>query len=708
MSTGLIALEVVSKLNQVSIDTRAVVREYGLTLTEPTKAELIRIFKHKGFRAKNKRVSLIKLEQYPLPAIFSHKDGSYGVLLKLNPKEGKLLVFSPTQKEAQEWSYEEFKLNATEELLIVKPKLLSAQVKFGFGWFYAEIMKYKRVIGEVLMGSFIIQLFGLITPLFTQVILDKVVVHHAMTTLQVLGVAFLALTLFELILDLCRNYIFAHTANKIDAKLGAKLFKHLFALPFAYFESRQVGNIVARVREMDSIRDFITNKSVSVLIDTIFSVVFLAMMLLYSIPLTLMVLGFIALIGILYVAVTPTFRQRLQDKFEMAAQSNSYLVESVTGIQTIKSLAIEGSMQRKWEDYLGTYLRSGFNLTKLMNLSRALSSFLQRGMTIAILYFGVQQVINHQMTIGQLIAFQMFSNQLISPILRLVNLWNEFQQTLLAVDRLGDILNHPAEAQSAQAITLPKLDGSVRFDNISFRYGLNTPNVIENLSFSVPAGSSIGVVGRSGSGKSTITKLIQRLYIPQAGAIYVDDIDTRHMNPLWLRQHIGVVLQENFLFSGTIRENIALPQPDAPIELIIQAAQIAGAHEFIKEFSEGYDTIVGERGSTLSGGQKQRIAIARALITNPRILILDEATSALDYESERIIQANLKQIKQGRTVFVIAHRLSTVRDCDCIIALDKGRIIEQGTHHELMAQEGYYYTLVSQQEKEAHLVPSVA
>ena len=544
-----------------------------------------------------------------------------------------------------------------------------------------------------------IQLFGLITPLFTQVILDKVVVHHTMTTLHVLGVGFLAIMCFEFLLSTARSYIFAHTANKIDAKLGAKLFKHLFALPFMYFESRKVGTIVARVRELDNIREFITNKSVSVIIDTLFSVIYFAMMLLYSWKLSAMVLGFIALIGLLYVLVTPTFRERLQRKFEMGAQSNSYLVETVTGIQTVKSLAIEGSMQRKWEDYLATYLKSAFQLNWLSNISQSLSSFLQRGMTLCVLFFGVQMVIQHELTIGQLIAFQMFSNQLTNPILRLVNLWNEFQQTLLAVDRLGDILNHPAEVHSAQAITLPKLEGIVRLDKISFRYGLDTPNVLNQISFTVPPGSSVGLVGRSGSGKSTITKLIQRLYIPQEGAIYIDEVDTRHMNPLWLRQHIGVVLQENYLFSGTIRENIALPRPDAPIELIIQAAQIAGVHDFIKELPEGYDTFVGERGSTLSGGQKQRIAIARALITNPRILIFDEATSALDYESERMIQSNLVQIKRGRTVFVIAHRLSTVRDCDVIIALDKGQIVEMGNHNELMAQEGYYYMLTTQQEK---------
>ncbi len=700
MQSGLICLELAAKLNQVSLDTRALIREYGLTDAEPSVAELVRMLRRLGFTSKIKRLHLAQLSKYPLPAIVQLSNDQYGVLLKLNPQAQKLLMFFPESKQPTELSYVDLIAQSSGTVIILKHKLLSAQVRFGFQWFFNEILHYKRIIGEVLLGSFVIQLFGLITPLFTQVILDKVIVHHSMTTLDVLGVAFLAVMVFEFVLNLSRNFIFTHTANKIDAKLGAKLFKHLFGLPFVYFESRKVGNIVSRIRELDNIRDFITNKCVSVVIDTLFSVVFFAMMLLYSWKLALMVLGFIILIAILYIGVTPTFRSRLEEKFQMGAQSNSYLVETVTGVQTVKSLAIEGSMQRKWEDYLGTYIQSSFKLNNINNIAKALSNLLQKAMTIAILYFGVKQVINNQLTVGQLIAFQMFSNQLSGPILRLVGLWHEFQQTLLAVDRLGDILNHPVELHSAQAITLPQLQGAVRFDNISFRYGLDTPNVLQQVSFNVQPGTSIGLVGRSGSGKSTITKLIQRLYIPQEGAIYIDDVDSRHMNPLWLRNHIGVVLQENYLFSGTIRENIALPRPDAPIELVIQAAQIAGAHEFIKELPEGYDTLVGERGSTLSGGQRQRIAIARALITNPRILIFDEATSALDYESERIIQNNLVQIKQGRTVFIIAHRLSTVRDCQMILAMDRGQIVESGTHAELMLRRGYYYHLASQQDVE--------
>jgi len=691
MFTGLIAFEVVAKINNIDVDLRSISREYGLSGDEIAKEELLRIIKNLKFKVKLKQMSIDKIQKYPIPCIFLLKDGSYGVLLKVNWRDGKALIFLPTEKNTQDITFRKFKEIATDEFIFLSHKMITSRIKFGFKWFYAEIIKYKQVMVEVLLGSFVVQLFGLVTPLFTQVILDKVIVHRSMTTLDVLAVAFIAVTAFEFILNITRNYIFIHTVNKIDAKLGAKIFRHLFSLPFVYFENRKVGNIISRIRELDVIREFITSKSVSVIIDLIFSSVFVVVMFMYSVKLTLIVLAFVLFIAILYLAITPELRERLNQKFYMGAQSQSYLVESVTGVQTVKSLSIEGSMQKKWEDYLGQYVHSSFNLSNMANVTGSISTVVQKSMTIAILYLGVKLVIENKLTIGQLIAFQMFANQFSGPVLRLVNLWNEFQQALLGVDRLGDILNHPEEIQSEKAITLPSLQGGIKIDHLSFKYLTDSPYVINDVTLDIKPSSSVGIVGRSGSGKSTITKLIQRLYIPNEGTIFVDDIDVRHMNPVWLRYNIGVVLQENYLFSGTIRENIALPKPEASIEEIIEVAKMAGAHEFISQLPEGYDTVVGERGSTLSGGQKQRIAIARALITDPKILIFDEATSALDYESERIILTNLEKIKQGRTTIIIAHRLSAVKNCDMIVSVDKGRIIETGTHEQLMANKGYYY-----------------
>jgi ATP-binding cassette, subfamily B, bacterial HlyB/CyaB len=699
METALVCLELIARVNHIHLDLRTLKRDAGISGDELNREELLRAAKSLGFKARLKSFPLTKLlAKYATPFIAILKDDTYAVFLKANEAEKNALIYLPLAKSVKQLSYDDFEALWGKESIVLKHALTSSEGAFGFKWFFNEILNYKRIIGQVFLGSFIVQLFGFITPLFTQVILDKVIVHRSMTTLDVLAVAFLAVMVFEFLLNLARNYVFVHTAKKIDAKLGAKLFRHLLSLPYIYFETRQVGNIVARVRELDNIREFITNRSVSVIVDLFFSLAFVVVMFIYSVKLSLVFLAFVFLVGGLYLSVTPELRRRLQYKFTMAAQANSYLVESVTGMHTVKSLALEGAMQRKWEENLGEYVHSGFKLANMANISGAISGSFQRLMTIVVLYLGVKLVIDNQLTIGQLIAFQMFSGQFTGPFMRLLNLWNEFQQALLSVERIGDILNNPLECRKGLDITLPKIRGDIRFENIFFKYNLNSKDALSGVSFTIKAGTSVGLVGRSGSGKSTITKLIERLYIPTEGAIYVDDIDLRHMNPSWLRYHLGVVLQEDFLFSGTIRENIALPRPDAPMEAIIEVAKIAGAHQFISEMPMGYDTLVGERGSTLSGGQKQRIAIARALITNPRIFILDEATSALDYESERAIQKNLVHIIKGRTTFIVAHRLSTVKNCDIIIAMDNGKIVESGPHEELMRNKGYYHHLYTIQE----------
>lgn len=695
VNTGLVSLEIIARMNNVDIDMRSIVREYAISSVDITPEELIRIAKNKGFKVKLKKNLKIKdfPKNYPLPAIVQLKNEDYLVILGIKHEENKVLTLKPLSNQPEVHIIDEFQEEIKDFVLVLSHKANVTDVKFGFKWFFNEIYKYKKIIAQVLLGSFVIQLFGLVTPLFTQVILDKVLVNRTISTLDVLAFAFVVVAIFELLLNLSRNYIFIHTTNKIDAKLGAKLFKHLFQLYYTYFETRQVGNIAARVRELDRIREFITDKSVSVLIDAFFSLVFLAIMFVYSPKLTFISLGFLAIIAIIYVTITPELRERLEEKFQMGAHSNSYLVESITGVQTVKSLAIEGSMFKKWEDKLGKYLKSSFNLAIIGNFTGSICGFLQKGMTIAILYVGVMLVIDNKLTIGQLIAFQMFSGQFSAPMLRLVGLWNEFQQTLLAVDRIGDILNSPIELQSKSAITLSHVNGDIKVEHLSFKYNVEAPYVLNDINLDIKAGQKIGFVGRSGSGKSTIAKLIQRLYYATQGTIYIDGIDIRNINPVWLRTNIGIVLQENYLFSGTIKDNISLPRPNVSMEGIIQAAKIAGAHEFISKLPKGYDTEVGERGSSLSGGQKQRIAIARALISNPKILIFDEATSALDYESEKIIKDNMAMISKGRTTIVIAHRLSTIKDCDLIVCFDNGQIVEIGTHEDLLQKDSYYKKL---------------
>ena len=700
MHTSLIALEIAGSLNHINIDTRGISKEYALEDgKEISIHELGRIAKRQGFRVAIKELPLGKLvDNYPMPIICLMDNGEYRAILNGSSEKRELLVYDPHQKKPVVYTFTDFNKEFSGKSLVLKHRVFTDKIKFGFGWFLHEMMRYKRIVVEVLLASFVIQLFGLVTPLFTQVILDKVLVHHSMSTLDVLAVAFLVVTVFEFLLNLMRNYVFVHTTSKIDAKLGSKLYNHLMALPFGYFVVRQVGNIIARVRELEQIRSFIANKSVTVLLDVLFSFVFLVVMFLYSIKLTLIALSFVITMAVIYFFATPNFRKRLDEKFNMGAEQNAFLVESVTGVETVKSLALEGAMQKRWEDKLADYISAGFKLSNFGFVLGGLTGMLQKLMTISILYFGVMMVIAGDLSVGQLIAFQMFANQFTGPILRLVNLWNEFQQTLLSVDRLGDILNTPTEQTDEKAITLHGIRGHIKFDKVSFAYKPGGTMVLKDLSFSIQAGMSVGIIGRSGSGKSTITKILQRLYLPTEGAVFVDGVDIRHFNPKWYRGLIGVVLQENFLFRGTIKENIAMARPDATMDQIIAAARISGADAFISELPEGYDTQVGERGTTLSGGQRQRVAIARALLTNPRILIFDEATSALDYESERIINANLANIKKGRTTIIIAHRLSTVKDCDVIIAMDKGQIVEAGTHEELMKRKGYYHHLYTQQE----------
>ncbi len=700
MQTALAVLEIAGTLNQVSIDGRSIAKEFALDEErEPTLEELVRIAKRQGFRARIKKLPVKALvENYPMPIIVQKKDGSYTAILQADKGKEELLIFDMEKKTPVAISYQDFKKEFLPRTIILKHRMLSQQIRFGFGWFFNQIMQYKKIVFEVLLASFVIQLFGLVTPLFTQVILDKVLVHHSLSTLDVLGIAFVVVTIFDFLLNLMRNYVFVDTTSKIDAKLGAKLYDHLMGLPFVYFQSRKVGNIIARVRELDQIRQFIANKSITVLLDILFSFVFLTVMFMYSQSLTFIVIGFVFVIGVIYFFATPNLRKKLEEKFQMGADSNAFLVESVTGVETVKSLALEGAMQKRWEDKLANYVSASFRLSNLGFTLGGLSGMLQKLMTISILYFGVKQVLINELTVGQLIAFQMFANQFASPVLRLVNLWNEFQQTLLSVDRLGDILNTPREQSGEKAITLQKIRGDIAFKNVNFAYKPGSAMVIKDLSFRIQAGMSVGIIGRSGSGKSTVTKLIQRLYIPLEGVIYVDDVDIRHFNPKWFRNQIGVVLQENFLFSGTIKENIAMANSTASMDEIIHVAKIAGANDFISELPEGYDTEVGERGASLSGGQKQRIAIARALLVDPKILIFDEATSALDYESEKIINDNIEKITKGRTTLIIAHRLSTVRKCDVIIAMDKGQIIEAGTHEQLMEKRGYYHHLYTQQE----------
>ena len=689
---GLTALVMLLRFHGIGADPSQIRHQSG-TLAIGT-AEMVRCAREFGLRARELKTNWARLATTPLPAIAVLKDGGFLLLGKVG---GDKIVVQSTKTPRPELMTKD-DLEAVWDGRIVlmtrRANLAELSRRFDITWFLGAIHKYRQQLAEVLVASFFLQLFALASPLFFQVVIDKVLVHRSIGTLDVLVIGLLGIALFETILGILRTYLFSHATNRIDVELGARLFQHLLALPTAYFQARRVGDSVARVRELENIRTFLTSSALTLVIDLFFTFVFLGVMFLYSPLLTGIVLaGFPFYVGI-SAGATPRFRQLLDEKFKRGAESQAFLVESVTGVETLKAMAVEPQMQRRWEEQLAGYVAASFRVLRLGNTASNSVQFVNKVVLAGILYFGARLVISGELTVGELVAFNMLAGRVSQPVLRLAQIWQDFHQARLSVERLGDILNTAPEPKFNPArAALPAIRGDVTFDHVVFRYRIDGPEVLHDVSFSVSAGQVIGIVGPSGSGKSTVAKLIQRLYIPERGRVLVDGVDLAMVDTSWLRRQVGSVLQENVLFNQSIRDNIALPDPAMPIERVVEAAKLAGAHDFILELPEGYDTIVGERGASLSGGQRQRIAIARALVTNPRILIFDEATSALDYESERIIQDNMQRIAQGRTVFVIAHRLSTVRRSNRIITIDRGRLVEDGTHEELINKGGRYATL---------------
>jgi len=623
----------------------------------------------------------------------------FAVLAKI--EADKALLHDPAQGRPVAIPLAELKARLTGRALFITSRatLAAELARFDFTWFVPAIVKYRKLIGEALVASLALQIFALATPLFFQVVMDKVLVHKGLSTLTVIAIGLFATVMFESILSALRTYVFAHTTSRIDVELGARLFRHLLALPLAYFEARRVGDSVARVRELENIRQFLTGPALTSTIDLSFTFVFLAVMLYYSPLLTLLVVLSIPCYVVIMMLAMPVFRRRLDEKFARGAENQAFLVESVTNIQTLKAGATEPQAVRRWDEQLAGYVAASFRVARLSAFAGEGIHLIQKLVTVGILWLGALEVMSGAMTVGGLVAFNMLAGRVSQPILRLAQLWQDLQQTGISVSRLGDILNTRAEnASAAGRAQLPPLQGAIEFDQVRFRYRPDGSEVLRGVSFRLKPGEVMGIVGRSGSGKSTIAKLLQRLYVPERGRVLVDGVDLALADPSWLRRQIGVVLQENRLFARSVRENIALADPGVPMQAVIQAAKLAGAHEFILELPEGYDTLVGEQGSTLSGGQRQRIAIARALMTNPRVLIFDEATAALDYESERIIQDNMRFIAKGRTVIIVAHRLTAVRDAHSILVMENGEAVEHGTHTELVKQpEGRYARLYAMQ-----------
>jgi subfamily B ATP-binding cassette protein HlyB/CyaB len=651
-----------------------------------------------------RRVTAERLGAIPYPALLGLKEGGFAVLGAGSTK-GRVRLLDPIRRTGQELSIEEAEARCSGEVILITRRLGGAGVDpdtFGFHWFLPSILRYRRPLAQVLVASLFVQMFALATPIFFQLIVDKVLVHKGMSTLVVLVAGMVTLGLFETMLQFLRTYTLSHTTNRIDVELGRRLFHHLFRLPLAYFETRAAGQTVARMRELETIRGFLTGQGLTSLLDLVFTLIFFMVMLIYSTRLTLVVFASIPVYIVIASLIRPVLREQINEKFNRGAHSQQFLVESIVGAQTLKAAGVEPMMQAQWEERLAAYVRTSFDAGVSGALGQNLIQYVSKVTTALILFIGAQSVIEGAMTVGELIAFNMIASQVVQPILRLAQLWQDFQQVQVSVARLGDILNAPMEPVPRSLLTLKPPLGAIEFRNVTMRYRLDAADALRNVSLSIEPGEVIGVVGPSGSGKSTLTKIIQRLYSPQTGQVMIDGVDVAQLDPRWLRRQIGVVLQENILFNRTIHENIALGDPAMPRVMVMQAARLAGADEFIAQLPQGYDTMIEERGANLSGGQRQRIAIARALAVNPRILILDEATSALDYESERIIQQNMRSIVHGRTVVIIAHRLAAVRPCTRIVGMQRGEIVEIGGHDDLLTRkDGLYAHLWALQSDQA-------
>ncbi|MEP6520248.1 peptidase domain-containing ABC transporter [Microcoleus vaginatus DQ-U2] len=632
------------------------------------------------------------------PVMIKWQD-SFAIIYSITEQE---LVMATPEKGLMRKRIPQFKeiWGESGEVLLLQAPQVEQKEQFSFWWFVPALMEHKTVFFEVLLASFFVQLFGLANPLISQVIIDKVLGQRSIDTLDILGAFLLGVALFEGLLNGLRTFLFIDTSNRIDVKLSAEVIDHLLRLPQNYFDNRRVGDLVYKFSMMGQIREFMTSTALTVVLDAVFSVVYVAVMLSYSVQLTFVSLAVVPILGLMIVLINPLVLRLIKQRNMRFADSQSYLVEVVSGIQTVKAQNIELKSRWEWSSRYAKYITASFKTIITGTAAGTISGFLNQVGNLAQLWVGAYLVLGNEITLGQLIAFRIISGNVTGSLLRFVSVWQSFQEVSMSIDMLKDVVDTPTETsdEDRSNIPLPAIQGQVTYEEVSFRFLESGPLQLANVNLEFPAGSFVGIVGGSGSGKSTAMKLLQRLYPPLSGRIFIDGYDISKVELYSLRSQLGVVLQDTLLFNSTVQENIALSNPDASTDEIVRAAKLAVAHDFIMGLPAGYNTVVGERGASLSGGQRQRLAIARTILQNPKLLILDEATSALDYHSERQVCNNLAEAFAGRTVFFITHRLTTIQNADVIIMMDQGSVVERGTHKELMALKGRYYCLFQQQE----------
>ncbi|MBF0614870.1 MAG: peptidase domain-containing ABC transporter [Magnetococcales bacterium] len=703
--TALHCLVAIAGHHGLTSSVERLVHEHALPASEPEARTLVRIAEGLGFKSRATTLDwqeLVTLDGV-YPVMVRLKNGNSVVVAGHNKMSEAVAIFDPMTPQLGIFLLEKERfLEAwSKEVLFFKRlyKLTDEEQPFSLRWFVPELLRQKRLFMDVAFAAVLLIILALATPIFFQLVIDKVLVHQNQSTLTVLTVGIGCALLFEAVFSVLRQYLLLFATSKIDIRLSSRTFSHLLSLPIDYFEATSAGVTVRHLQQVEKIRQFLTGRLFLTLLDASALLVFVPLLAFYSAKLTLVTMAFALVIAGVIFALLGPFRRALRDLYQAEAEQQAVLVETISGMRTIKSSAIEPFKQQHWNQRAAQAVLMRFNVGQIAMVANTLVQFLEKVMVIAVIVVGAGDVFDQVMTVGALVAFQMLSGRVVSPLVQIVALIQDYQETALSVRMLATVMNHPPESRHQTSGLTPEIKGRIEFDKVTFRYPNRPAPAIDRLSLLIPAGGVLGVVGKSGSGKTSLTRLIQGLYAIQEGIIRIDGVDLREIELPHLRRQIGVVLQDNFLFRGTIRENIAVTKPDATLQEIVTAAQSAGAVEFIEKLPQGYATPLEENAANLSGGQKQRLAIARALLPNPAILILDEATSALDPESEVIVFQNLEKIAAGRTVIIVSHRLNTLVRCQGIAYMEEGRIQALAPHAVLLEKCAPYRQLWELQNK---------